>query len=102
MPDTTDNPQDPALTSGIDVNPSQQAEKYLVLSEQERAKGFVRPLRRAYVHEVCGGATALNEDIAETYARDPNFYQATYCVHCKRHRPLAEFMWEGTEEILGS
>ena len=43
---TTDNPNDPALAS----KPSGQNEKYLVLSEEERAKGFVRPLRRGYIH----------------------------------------------------
>ena len=30
--------------------PDGQNVKYLVLSEEERAKGFVRPLRRTYIH----------------------------------------------------
>jgi hypothetical protein len=70
-----------------------QADVYLVLSEEERAKGFVRPVRRAYWHEACGGVTTMSVDLAETYARDPKFYGATYCAICQRHRPVAEFHW---------
>lgn len=44
------DPHDPRLTHGIDSTPRAQSTVYLVLSEEERAKGFVRPLRRAYVH----------------------------------------------------
>jgi hypothetical protein len=49
MPTTTD-PNDPRLVRGQDTEPRPQNEVYLVLSEEERAKGFVRPLRRAYKH----------------------------------------------------
>ncbi len=50
MSGTTDNPNDPDLTRGVDAAPVGQAKKYLVLSEVERAKGFVRPYRDAYRH----------------------------------------------------
>lgn len=43
----TDNPDEPCLKETL---PSGQQKCYLVLSEEERAKGFVRPLRRAYRH----------------------------------------------------
>lgn len=46
----TDDPKDPRLTRGVDTAPAPQAPVYLVLSEAERAKGFVRPLRRSYRH----------------------------------------------------
>src|SRR5579859_32786 len=46
---TTDR-NDPRLTHGPDTEPGPQAEVYLVLSEEERAKGFVRPLYRCYRH----------------------------------------------------
>ena len=46
---TTDR-DDPRLTKGVDTEPRPMAEVYLVLSEEERARGFVRPLRRSYVH----------------------------------------------------
>ncbi len=69
--------------------------KYLVLSDDERAKGFVRPYRDTYVHTVegCGSHTVMGQAIAETFARDPAFYGATYCVSCRMHRPLDEFLW---------
>jgi hypothetical protein len=90
---TTSDPSDPRLTRDADVVPVDQAEMYLVLSDEERAKGFVRPLRRTYRHRACGSETTMADAIAETYARDPSFYGGTYCTHCRMHRPLIEFVW---------
>jgi hypothetical protein len=155
---TTSDRNDPRLTHGADTEPVPQAEVYLVLSDEERAKGFVRPVRRSYVHvgppgpthelrpltdheestfnvadpecgnsecaghrryvafepyeeflgrfwtqeqlnnigKGCGDVTRMAQDIAETYARDPHFYGATYCVRCRRHLPVGkdgEFVW---------
>ena len=65
-----------------------------MLPESERDwSGFVRPLRTAYTHTVCGAVTRMATDIAETYARDPGFYGATYCVNCSRHVPVSECVW---------
>lgn len=100
---TTDDPNDPRLTRGADAEPAPQAEVYLVLSEADRAKGFIRPLRRTYLHNLgCGAATTMALDIAETYARQPWFYGSTYCVGCRMHRPVDEFVWDGTTEQVGS
>lgn len=69
---------------------------YIVLSDDERKRGFVRPVRRSYKHEKCGGVTSMGQAIAETYARDPKFYGATMCVHCGAHFPVGEhgeFVW---------
>ena len=98
----TTDPNDPRLTRGSDDKPVDQAEAYLVLSEEERAKGFVRPYRDTYLHKTCGTTTRMGQAIAETYARDPKFYGGTYCVHCRMHRPVGEFVWDGTEEVVGS
>lgn len=49
MPLTTD-PNDPRLGHGADTGPGPQNEVYLVLSDEERAKGWVRPYRDAYRH----------------------------------------------------
>ncbi len=144
-----------------DLN-SRNAGKYLVLSEDERAKGFVRPLRTAYVHvgipgptydlvdlsdeqrerygdtyakwepfpsarhgdgsavigrywtqeqldsigKGCGTVTTMGLAIAETYAREPAFYGATFCVHCSMHRPVGkdgEFIWDdGSGQRVGT
>lgn len=75
---------------------------YYVLSEEERAKGFVRPVRRSYVHMKCGAVTTMGQAIAETYAREPTFYGSTFCATCKLHAPVAEFTWDGSDEVVGS
>ena len=104
----TDDPSDPRLTHGADPLGSpykSQADVYLVLSEEERARGFVRPVRRTYVHQNCGGVTTMGLALAETYARDPKFYGATYCTVCGQHRPVGEdgeFVWDGTTEKVGT
>lgn len=128
-----------------------QNKVYLVLSEEERAKGFVRPVRQSYIHKGirpkyktreltegekerwksfgyilweeypeeerpmlgrywtkeqlesgCGIITTMNREIAETYARNPKFYGATYCCGCNEHLPVEEFVWLGTDETVGS
>jgi len=99
MAELTTDPNDPRLTHGsesLDGPPVPQAPVYLVLSEAERAKGFVRPVRLSYWHTVCETATSMGVALAETYARKPEFYGATYCVHCGVHRPVGaagEFRW---------
>jgi hypothetical protein len=93
---TTSDRNDPRLTHGADDEPVEMAEVYLVLSEAERAKGFVRPVRSSYRHETCGAVTVMGIGIAETYARQPDFYGATFCVRCSMHRPVGpdgEFVW---------
>ena len=97
----TDDPNDPDLTRGVDKEPVAQAKKYLVLSEKERAKGFIRPVRRTYVHDTCASATTMSPVLAETYARDNKFYGATYCVGCQKHLPVAEFKWDDGS-VVGS
>jgi hypothetical protein len=159
MTGVTDDPKHPGVKRGPpDETPVPQHDTYLVLSEAERAKGFVRPVRRSYVHvgiagpkhplrdltdeekkdwsssgyvryEVypagastlvgkywtqaqldsvdkgCGTETTMGQALAETYARNPNFYGATYCCGCMMHRPVGadgEFVWEGTTERVGT
>lgn len=151
---TTDDRNDPGLRK---IEPDGMQEKYLVLSEEERAKGFVRPLRQSYRHvgrpgpanplleltakqrEIygdryakfekypesrepvlghfwtqndlnridhgCGTVTTMGPTIAETYARDPSFYGATFCAGCHAHFPVGdegEFVWDGTDERVGT
>lgn len=94
----TTDPKDPRLGHGADTSPVPQQDVYLVLSEEERAKGFIRPLRRSYRHRdpECETVTTMGAALAETYARNPGFYGATYCVGCNMHRPVGvhgEFTW---------
>lgn len=101
----TDDPKDPRLTHGTDETPRDQAEVYLVLSEEERAKGFVRPVRHKYRHLTCGVVTSMGITLSETYAAKPDFYGATYCVGCQMHRPVGvdgEFVWDVDGTKVGS
>lgn len=98
----TTDPNDPRLTHGIDETPVPQAPVYLVLSEEDRKMGFVRPYRNKYIHLTCGTETIMGQALSETYARDPKFYDATYCAACKMHRPVSEFTWSADGQAVGS
>lgn len=107
MAGVTSDPNDPRLKRGVDDEPQGgQNDVYLVLSDEERAKGFVRPVRHAYIHTTCGSVTTMGQALAETYARNPAFYGATYCVHCDMHRPVGvdgEFVWDdGSGQKVGT
>ena len=78
-----------------------QQEGYVVLAEEERAKGFVRPVRRSYRHLKCGAVTTMGQALAETYARDPSFYSGTFCCGCRMHVPVGpdgDIVWVGTND----
>lgn len=150
----TTDPDDPRLRV---TESSGQHQVYLVLSDEERAQGFVRPVRRSYRHvgipgpsnplreltedehtrydqyhyvrfeaypeaespvvgrywtqeqldavgKGCGVVTTMGQAIAETYARDPRFYGATFCVGCGKHLPVGaqgEFVWDDSDERVG-
>lgn len=118
----TTDPTDPRLGHGVDTEKTSQNEVYLILSPEERAKGFVRPLRRSYIHvgiggyEIdpndpskhgrtgrgCGVQTSMGLALCETYARDPKFYGSTYCVGCQMHLPVAEFVWAEDGAVVGT
>ena len=96
---TTDDRNDPGLKN---IGPDGMQKAYLVLSDAERAKGFVRPVRRTYVHDTCGTATTMGQAIAETYARKPEFYSGTYCVACGSHFPVGKdgvFTWDDGSKV---
>lgn len=145
------------ITERHAAQPTGQHDDYVVLSEDERSKGFVRPVRRGYKHvgtagpkyalrdldagehkrydqykyvkfeeypadhhlkgrywtqeqldkvgKGCGTITTMGVALAETYARDPQFYGATFCCGCNTHLPVGEggeFIWEGTNERVGT
>lgn len=103
MSGLTEDRDDPGLKL-VDAETGMQ-EKYLVLSEEERAKGFVRPVMRSYKHTTCGAVTTMGQALAETYARDPHFYGGTYCARCRGHFPVGEhgqFVWDGTNILVGT
>ncbi len=84
------------------IGPDGMQRSYLVLSDEERAKGFVRPVRCTYIHQKCGTKTTMGRAIAETYAREPGFYGGTFCVMCRGHFPVGaggEFVWEDGSKV---
>lgn len=157
MTHLTNDPNNPALYI-IDPENGMQL-TYLVLSDEERAKGFVRQVRRSYKHvgcppprhplreltpeeherydkyryewfeaypeddarsasssvsgrfwtrlslRGCGTITTMSTVLAETYARQPDYYGGTYCAGCQGHFPVGsqgEFVWYGTHERVGT
>ncbi len=74
-----------------DIKPNGQQCCYLILSEEERKKGFMRPVRYKYLHLRCGTVTTMDDALSETYARDPKFYGGTFCCHCGTHFRLQTF-----------
>lgn len=108
----TSDPKDPRLSRGSNTEPVPQSAAYLVLGAEERAKGFVRQVRRSYRHQdpECGAVTTMGQALAETYAARPGFYGATYCAGCSMHRPVGaegEFTWitaggQETTELVGT
>lgn len=151
----TTDPNHPDLGRTEDGSSNGQNKAYLVLSEEERAKGFVRPVRQSYIHvgrkpahplrelnekekemfgdeydffeeypegcderikqptargrywkqsELnggCGTRTTMGLSLAETYAREPKFYGATFCCGCNTHLPVDEFVWDDGS-VVGS
>lgn len=105
-PERTLTDGSPVTADHREIDPLTGMQKgYVVLSEKERAKGFIRPVRQSYRHTTCGTVTRMGRALAETYARDPSFYSGTYCVRCGAHFPVGsdgEFTWDGTSEKVGT
>lgn len=155
-PKTTLADGSPVTDDHRDIDPKTGLQKgYIVLAEEERAKGFVRPVRREYKHvgvrpkyplrdltaeekerydrfkyvkyeayptedgvpglgrfwteqqlkSGCGGVTTMSQAIAETYARDPKFYGATFCCICQAHFRVGadgEFVWLDDNSRVGT
>ena len=109
MSDQDQNPKT-CMTDGSQVDPDHrdinpetgQQNGYVVLCPEERAKGFVRPVRKTYKHTRCGVLTTMHIALAETYARDPNYYGGTFCCDCAKHFPVAEFTWMPDGSVVGS
>lgn len=86
----------------IDKTTGQHGDHW-ILPAEERAKGFVRPVRLTYKHiKRCGRTTTMSKEIAETYARDPSYYGRTFCYHCRDYFPVGkngEFVWDDGSRV---
>ena len=86
----------PVTEDHRELRPDGMQKGYVVLSESERKRGFVCPVRDASRHLTCGCITTMSRPLAETYARDPAFYTGTFCSTCRAHFPVGadgEFTW---------
>jgi hypothetical protein len=101
----TDGSPIPADNSHTKIRSDGQQNGYVVLSADERAKGFIEPVRKSYVHTKCGAVTTMGVALAETYARNPFFYTGTFCTGCRNHFPVGqdgEFYWDRTNQKVGT
>lgn len=90
---TTTDRNDPRLEQVDPVTGMQEV--YLVLPENERVRAAY-PVYDTYIHLVCGTRTKMGKALSETYAKNPKFYSATYCVTCSGHYPVGvngQFVW---------
>jgi hypothetical protein len=91
----------PGIANTEDRGDGQQ-KGYVILCDEERRKGFVRPVRYSYIHKKCGAKTTMGLALSETYARDPSFYSGTFCCQCGSHFPVGadgEFTWEDGTKV---
>lgn len=95
----TTDPSASGLNAGKIGEVGPQNAVYLVLSEEERAKGFVRPLHHSYTHTKCGSVTYMAQAVCETYANHPKFYTATFCATCSAHLPVDQFIWPDGSQV---
>ena len=66
-----------------------QYENYPTITDGE----YKNPVRSLYRHNRCKAITAISNEIAETYAKDPKYYSHTFCGQCRDHLPVSEFLW---------
>jgi hypothetical protein len=98
IPPTNPTPTNRAVGDG-------QMAGHWVLSEEDRTKGYVRPVRVSYRHNVCGVVTMMPLACAQTYAVNPRYYGSTWCCGCRAYLPVGEhgeFVWDGTAEKVGT
>lgn len=100
-----ENPENASVPTNQQLPDGQYADHW-VLCAAERAKGYVRPVRRSYIHQVCGVRTIMPQACAETYAREPSYYGSTFCCACQGYfsvGSLGQFVWDdGSNEKVGT
>lgn len=97
MSDLITDPTDPLLTRGVDASPVKQASAYLVLSAEERAKGFVRPVRHAYVHAGAQPKYPLRDLTPEQHEAHRGYGYAKYEVYPEERSPVMGRYWTQAE-----
>jgi hypothetical protein len=88
----TTDPNDPELGRGVDIEPVSQHAKYLILSEEERAKGFIRPVREAYIHVGQGYKDSELRDVSDGNKNDPNLKKYAKVLYHVKNKDTGEFI----------
>lgn len=88
----------------LKLRPDGQHNDYVTLPPEGRKRGGLANVPRVYVHEHCGTATGMPEEIIRSYLADPYLYLAdeTFCRGCRDHVPMQECTWTETGEDLQS
>lgn len=93
----TTDPTDPRLTHGSDEVPAPQAQVYLVLSEEERKKGFVRPYRNKYIHVGLAPKNPLRELTEEEKERYEEYNYVMFEPYGEEEAPKTGRFWTQKE-----
>ena len=94
---TTTHPDHPGLNQSKENG---QNKVYLVLSDEERAKGFVRPLRLSYVHGGRKPRFSLRDLTAEEQERHAGYDYVKYEEYPESESPVCGRYW--TQKDLDS
>lgn len=96
MSDLTTNSNDPRLGHGTDDKPVPQQKVYLILSKEEREKGFVRPYRDRYIHVGARGPKYPLRDLTNEEQKWGSDY-VKYEIYPESESPRRGKFWTQTE-----
>jgi hypothetical protein len=72
------------------------------LTQTEINMGYVRPIRRVFVHSVCGMTTPLGGPLVARFAREPDFLLRVYCQQHGTASNADQFTWAEDSQTVGS
>jgi len=98
MPKTTLTDGSPVTPDHREIDPrTGQQKAYVVLSEDERAKGFVRPVRRSYRHVGPPAPSGLRDLTADEHERYDQFGYAKFEEYGPDRSPITGKFWTQAE-----
>ena len=94
MPKTTLTDGSPVTPDHREIDPrTGQQKAYVVLSEDERAKGFARPVRRSYRHVGPPAPSGLRDLTADEHERYDQFGYAKFEEYGPDRSPITGKFW---------
>lgn len=94
----TTDPNDPGLKH---VDASGMQKTYPVLSDEERAKGFVRPVRRSYVHVGVRPKHPLRDLTPDEHERYDQYGYVAYEQYPESEAPVTGRFWTKAQLTSG-